>query len=413
MTAREKISSLLTSVNGLTGATDTNLTDGIRRLGAGYPKGYTDNDVVFIDYDGTVVYSCSAEDLLGMDALPPNPSHPGLTAQGWNWTLADAKNYMLSHLDLVIGQNYVTSDGKTRIYVNIPGYGLIPYCNVGIGVNGTAYVDWGDGSAQTMLTGTSTSTVKFASHSYSISGNYANFVITITVQSGKIGFCKLPSSSYPAIFCADTSATALEINQGAYSCVQKIELGDNIDNIASYAFRNLSLLSSISIPAYQITFGIGITFARSRLTGIVFSRMSLFGEGFTYTFESHTLRYISFPKDTTFVTAYAWEYCYSLMHTPAVVPASNEIGSAAFISCECLRVVQIPNTVTSIGDNAFAKCTSLLAVSFFGFTNVPTLANVNAFDSSPCVFAVPSSLVNTWRSATNWGTYASRIVGVF
>ena len=47
--------------------------------------------VIFIDYDGTVLYSYTLEEANALTALPENPSHPGLTAQGWNWTLAQIK----------------------------------------------------------------------------------------------------------------------------------------------------------------------------------------------------------------------------------------------------------------------------------------------------------------------------------
>lgn len=38
--------------------------------------------VNFYDYDGTRVYSYSKAEFLGLNALPGNPAHEGLTAQG-------------------------------------------------------------------------------------------------------------------------------------------------------------------------------------------------------------------------------------------------------------------------------------------------------------------------------------------
>ncbi|MBO7275414.1 MAG: hypothetical protein J6V15_03465, partial [Clostridia bacterium] len=52
------------------------------------------NDVNFRDYDGTIVASYSAADFAELAALPENPTHDGLTAQGWNWALSDAKTYV-------------------------------------------------------------------------------------------------------------------------------------------------------------------------------------------------------------------------------------------------------------------------------------------------------------------------------
>lgn len=51
--------------------------------------------------------------------MPANPTHEGLTAQGWNWSLIDAKNYVNKYGKLNIGQMYITSDGKTRLYITL------------------------------------------------------------------------------------------------------------------------------------------------------------------------------------------------------------------------------------------------------------------------------------------------------
>lgn len=65
--------------------------------------GSSGNDVVFYDYDGTVVQSYSANDFLALSAMPANPTHSGLTAQGWNWSLSDAKTYVQTYGKLNIG----------------------------------------------------------------------------------------------------------------------------------------------------------------------------------------------------------------------------------------------------------------------------------------------------------------------
>lgn len=52
---------------------------------------------------------------------------------------------------------------------------------------------------------------------------------------------------------------------------------------------------------------------------------------------------------------------------------------------------------------------------FFDFTacaTVPTLAYNNIFDLPyDCQIRVPAALVNEWKAATNWSTYADHIVG--
>lgn len=79
----------------------------------------SEHSVVFYDYEGTVLYSYSSDKFLSLTEMPPNPSHDGLVAQGWNWELEDAKEYVAQHEALTIGQLYTTHDGKTRIYLRI------------------------------------------------------------------------------------------------------------------------------------------------------------------------------------------------------------------------------------------------------------------------------------------------------
>lgn len=60
----------------------------ISQIGGG---GATPEYTVFLhDYDGELVYSYSKADFLALSAYPSNPTHTGLTAQGWNWPLSDA-----------------------------------------------------------------------------------------------------------------------------------------------------------------------------------------------------------------------------------------------------------------------------------------------------------------------------------
>ena len=52
------------------------------------------NRIRFIDYDGTLIATKTKAEINAMASdseLPANPSHTGLVAQGWNWTVAQLK----------------------------------------------------------------------------------------------------------------------------------------------------------------------------------------------------------------------------------------------------------------------------------------------------------------------------------
>ena len=104
-------------------------------------------------------------------------------------------------------------------------------------------------------------------------------------------------------------------------------------------------------------------------------------------------------------------YC-NMLQKVEIGARVTSIGSRAFSCCHSLSSVSIPSSVTSIGDSAFSYCDGMAIYDFTKHTSVPTLVSTNAFSSIPsdCVIKVPSSLLSTWKSATNWSNYASKIV---
>ena len=93
------------------------------------------------------------------------------------------------------------------------------------------------------------------------------------------------------------------------------------------------------------------------------------------------------------------------------LPSVTKVGNAAFHSCKDLTNISIPNA-TSIGDNAFTDCSNLTTIYVGTDTStVCTLSNTNAFNGCTNLtnIYVPSSLVSSYKSATNWSSYASKI----
>ena len=353
-------------------------------------------DVNFYDYDGTLLHSYSAAEALVLTALPENPSHSGLTAQGWNWSLSDMKSQVQSMGKCDIGQMYITDDGKTRIYVHFEEGRSSPY--LGIGVNGTVEVDWGDGSSTSTLTGTSLTTVQTAQHIYT-PGDY---VIKLKVVSGSFTFFGTSSTSH---ILKKSTATSANVSRVYTNAVQKIELGSGVTSVGTYAFSGCSSLTSITIPNGVTSVG-------------------------TYAFNScFSLTSITIPNGVTSIDNNTFSNCYSL--TSITIPSGvTSIGNGTFNSCTSLTSITIPSGVTSI-DNTFSNCYSLASItipngvtsigikafsSCYGMaeyhllpTTPPTLANTNAFSSiqSDCIIYVPQGCLEAYKTATNWSNYAS------
>lgn len=111
---------------------------------------------------------------------------------------------------------------------------------------------------------------------------------------------------------------------------------------------------------------------------------------------------------------YAFYSCSSL--TSVSFPACKTIGNFAFCYCSSLRSANFP-ACTTIGNYAFRYCYKLSQFYLAG-SSVCNLFNSNAFLSTPYAgystsfsgtpyIYVPSSLLTTYQTATNWTYFSS------
>ena len=308
----------------------------------------------FIDYDGTILHSYTKSEWQSVTALPSNPSHTGLTAQGWNWTKAqiDAQLTAVPNGDVWVGQMYITTSGDTEIDVRfVDSTRLSPYLSCA--VNGEITIDWGDNSTSTVTGTTLTSRIN-TQHTYTSVGDYT---ITIRVESGSWAF--YGSSAYTLLNKNNSTANA---NRVYSNCVQNVRIGADT-SIGNYAFSNCYSLASVTIPS-----------------------------------------------SVTSIGTYVFSYCYSL--ASVTIPNNvTSIGNNAFNTCYSLASVTIPSDITSIGDYAFQNCYGM-AVYHIKPTTPPTLGTT-AFSNiqSDCVIYVPSASLTTYKGASNWSSYASYMQG--
>ena len=101
--------------------------------------------------------------------------------------------------------------------------------------------------------------------------------------------------------------------------------------------------------------------------------------------------------------------------TSVEAPSLETIGAYAFYNDTALPYIDLPS-VTSISVSGFAVCAALATVIIRAGT-VCTLENANAFGSTPIANGtgyvyVPDNLVESYKAATNWATYAARIKGL-
>ena len=385
------IANAITSAGGTVNPGD-GFEDFATAIGTIPSGGSSSNDVNFYDYDGTIVQSYSADDFANLSALPANPTHEGLTAQGWNWSLADAKAYVADYGKLNIGQMYITSDGKTRLYFTVTKDNLSAELYLNLASGTELDVDWGDGSEHTSWTSADGDSSK--SHEYASAGRY---VIAITVVTGEFYF-----------------------SQSTYN-IYKIEIGNGVTSIGDEAFNSCAALSSITIPNGVTSIGESAFYGCSALLSVTIPNgVTSIGES-TF-FDCFALSSITIPNGVTSIGVRAFYECYAL--SPVTIPDKViSISNYAFVRCYAFSSITIPNGVTSIGVGAFYDCSSLLSITISDsvtsisdgvFDNCYVLSSVTFESSTPpdissafsipytCIIRVPQGSLSAYTSASNY-----------
>ena len=402
-----------------------------------------ESDINFWDYEGTLLYSWTFAELATKTELPPLPSHDGLICQGWNWTLDEIK---ATGYGADVGAIYTTDDGKTRLYITLTALDdLTVTVYFHQSAAGLVSVDFGDGSeAQTVATSGDVS----ISHTYSQPGDY---LITMgrTADSGTYA----PSGTSTNTIFSPYSTT----NYRAQAILTRAHLGSGIRTLYTNIFGGYRNLRACTIPegvtgsynqilAYCANlkyigfprtlktfpgyFAIGARLeiaspggATTSLSGGSCSSISFLKRlllpgsvasiGATIFTSNSAIKKLHFPSLIKNIPANSFVTCESLRDVE-IPEGCQTIGSRAFDTARSLPQLIFPATLSSIGAQAFNNCTSMRFYDFTACTAVPTLANANAFTNIPadCEIRVPASLVDSWKTATNWSTYADHIVGV-
>lgn len=356
------------------------------------------NDVTFIDYDGSVLYSYSMEEAQALTELPALPTHDGLVCQGWNWTLEDIKAL---NRPVIVGAMYITDDGATRLHIRIATVGrmtvpLYIYQSVENGVS----IDWGDGSVAETLAGTG---YVNTSHTYAKPGDYTILLMpedgcTLSFGVNSDSYCVMGSTGDNCkVYC---------------NMLQDVFIGKNVTSIRSYAFSYCSSLKSVAIP-YEVTSisSYAFRFCRSLASITIPNRVTSIGN---FAFEScSSIANITIPTGVSSISKSIFDCCYSL--TSVIIPDEvTSIGDSAFYSCNSIASVIIPDGVTSIKSYAFSGCYGMSYYDFSECTAIPALQSKNAFNGIPsdCQMLIPTALYDEWSAATNWTTYASYMVAV-
>ena len=293
-------------------------------------------------------------------------------------------------------------DGNTHIWISLPEGRTSPMFSAG--VNGSFTVDWGDGSTDELV-GTSTySSIHTPVHTYAKAGDY---IITL-FGTGDI-FLYGSSSSENFLVGSPNSSDGTKF---AYSAaIRKVEIGDSVKRLVNGTFYACKALKSVAFSSTDIVVDGNTFYACYNLESITLPD-TIASIGAT-AFGNSGLKSAVVSCIKAGTSAAMFSGCATLQSV-VITNGVTAIGNDCFYNCTALSNVVVPPSVESVGDRAFNSCKSLPSLSFTKHTSVPSLVSTNAFISTPADFKifVPSALVDEWKAATNWASYADKIVGV-
>lgn len=356
------------------------------------------NDVTFYDYDGSILYSYTAEEFLALTEMPPLPTQKGLICQEWNWQFKDAIEYVAEYGILDVGATYITDDGKTRLYIRIAAEGRmdVPLYFQQTVANGVT-IDWGDGSATETLDGTGKVNT---THRYASIGDY---MISLDVAEGcdlKLGYSEngysvMGSTGYNGrVYC---------------NMLQKIEIGVGVKTIALASFNYCLSLASVVIPN-SVTNIENLAFQNCSFLFFVVLPQNITTIGSNLFNTCSAIRTVAIPKLQNSLPYAMFYNCSSLLYI--VIPSFIGNNSNVFSNCTSLSSIVLTKETRTISGSTFSNCYGMAFYDLSHHTEVPTLSNTNAFQNIPsdCKIVVPDNLYDEWIVATNWSTYASYII---
>ena len=219
---------------------------------------------------------------------------------------------------------------------------------------------------------------------YNINSGGTSVSVTYTNYQSSINYNGLPAANIPSsVTYNGTTYSVTSIGEKAFywcSSLTNVTIPNSVTTIGSQAFSSCSSLTSVTIPNSVTTIGSQAFQSCSGLKKLnwnafncsLMNSMPSSIETLTignqvqvlpdYFVSGSKITSVNIPNSVISIGYQAFQGCTQL--TRITIPNSvTSIGEQAFLQCSGLTSVTIPNSVTSISQKAFRDCSSLTSVT--------------------------------------------------
>lgn len=404
-------------------------------------------DVMFWDYDGTLIYACTLEEAKAMTKLPNAPSHAaeGLVFDRWNWTL-EQLHELTTPVD--VGAMYAPADGNSHIFINVDHdnceFTLWFAGNYANSAPTIVSINWGDGNTETYSYVSESYKHFDKTHVYSVKGEYEIIIQNITSETAIrynycLGYVNLYNTSYGLCGASVNSQGVLNKNYlsslftnsllvkkvyigdrctginiaGCIKCGTKVgkyvgllqgELVENseIKHINATSMTSYSMyLSEVETCSFSKNIYLGfLCFYDSNL-----KRIAIYNQGGTGDYETLSIKSLQFISiANSFYAKYTG--FPGLVFVKKATIGADRADATNQSSIEELTLSEICAKITD--KNSFIANSAVKKLIVKNSTP-PTLSGAFSGIQPDLKIYVPEDVVDTYKAANGWSEMADRI----
>lgn len=224
---------------------------------------------------------------------------------------------------------------------------------------------------------------------------YAGSTIEEITESDLAGITSIKEYAFyglPSLTSVQIPNGCISISGAAFeACINltSVSFPDSLQSLRQRVFYGCTNLANIELPSHLTTASGSDTFARCT-----------------------SITQVTIPGSLKTLPLSMFEGCTSLTTVTFEYGVQN-IGQRVFASCP-LSHIDLPSSVTSIGSMAFYNTAYSMQYAIIRSVTPPSLPTTSNAFFAPSAYPiyVPAESVDTYKSASGWSAYASRIFAI-